>query len=325
MINRYSTAPAETGDEAEGRRTKPTTPYYVFLPNALLRDPPIRHRGEHVEVGLSVFEFAIAGACAILARQKIASIRHDHAFGRGGEAIRGQRKRVKLAVQYGQDPAQLIKDAGSYSYSDAKLAFDSTPSEKSLTIELSITKLLRIANVSRKSDNWARLDTALQRLTEPTGSFAPALRTWKRLANGKLRLKVDPKWVPQGRYTRVVWPLPTGGPTILALYLFLSFVSVFDRRRSTDISTEALYRRLGIPLSRPAHAERSLNNALGRVNAHYRRHSATITELALPRGWKIEPVAGGTRVHFTYIGATQGAKDQDDDFEVEGDDDLWAA
>jgi hypothetical protein len=320
MIERYRAALAEKADQAKATRTKSNTPQYIFLPNALLEHPPIRHRDQEPDSGFSVYEFAIAAACAFLARQNLASVRHVHSLRKGNEAIRRQRQNAANWHHISNSPTDFIKETGSFAYADASRAFDTAPSEKTLRLDVTKTKLLRIASVSRKGDNWGRLEDALRRLTEPAGSFAPSLRGWERLPNGKLRLNVHPNWVPQGQYTRVLWPLPTSGPTILALYLFLSFIAGFERRRSTNISTEALYRRVGIPLSRPAHAERSLNRALVLVNAHYRRHSAAVAELEMPRGWKLAPVGDGTSVHFAYLGVVEAAKDQNEGLE---DDDVF--
>jgi hypothetical protein len=313
MIEHYRAARDENVGEEKERRAKSDAPQYIFLPNELVNHPPIRHRGENVEVGLSVYEFALAAACVFLARQNIASARHAHSWRKGRGTIRRQRRNMANWHHLSSSPTDFIKESASYAYSDAKLAFDSAPNEKALTIEVSKTKLLRTANISRKGDNWARLEEALQRLTEPAGSFAPALRSWERLPTGKLRLNVDPKWVPQqeGYFTRVLWPLPTGGATILALYLFLSFLSAFKRERWTNISTEALHRRLGIPLSGSVHAERSLDRALAGVNAHYRRYRAAATELEMPIHWRIAPVEDGTRLQFIPYLPPDEAMDDD--------------
>ena len=41
---------------------------FVFLPAAILKSPPIRHRGDGPDAGLTVYEFVIAATCAGLAR-----------------------------------------------------------------------------------------------------------------------------------------------------------------------------------------------------------------------------------------------------------------
>jgi len=316
MIEHYRAAFDENVGEEKERRAKSDAPQYIFLPNEWLNHPPIRHRGENVEVGFSVSEFALAAACAFLARQNKASVRHAHSFRKGRTTVRHQRRNMAHWDHLSSSPTELMKEVASCAYGDGRLQFDLAPPDDALTIEVSKTKLLRTANISRKGDNWARLDDALQRLTERAGSFASALRSWERLPSGKLRLNVDPKWVPQqeGWFTRVLWPLPTGGATILALYLFLSFLSAFERERWTNISTEALNRRLGIPLSGSAHAERSLNRALAGVNAHYRRYRAAATELEMPRHWRIAPVGDGTRLQFIRYLPPDEAVD-DDTFE----------
>ena len=83
----------------------------------------------------------------------------------------------------------------------------------------------------------------------------------------------------------------------MALYLFLFGA---DLRGKTSIRTDVLYKRLKIPLSRPAHASRALDRALDLVNQHLRRlnEGGRLKELELPAAFEIVPLKGGDWIRF---------------------------
>jgi hypothetical protein len=66
--------------------------FFVCLPRAVCLRPPLRHRGQSPQAGLSVAEFCLASACACLARRRVAEARHQYSLRAGREALRAARK-----------------------------------------------------------------------------------------------------------------------------------------------------------------------------------------------------------------------------------------
>ncbi|HLH98755.1 MAG TPA: hypothetical protein VKW08_26900 [Xanthobacteraceae bacterium] len=264
MIAKYrsETAPpiAEPVPSSEERKLA-----FVCLPTPLLKKAPIRYRDEALDIGLSVFEFALAATCAALARAKLVGTRQAAASRRGRSA----------GINF------------------------KWPTDGVVVVETSIRELFRVAGLSRKLSNLDRLPQALRRLTEPLPKFASALSKWRKSPSGRIELHVRAEWFPPRRFDRVPWPLPTSGPTILTLFLFLFGA---DRRPETDISIEVekLYRLLGIAAKRPAHAQRSLDRALKRVNQHLSELNCegALDRAELPVEFHVVPILRGTRVQF---------------------------
>ena len=199
-----------------------------------------------------------------------------------------------------------FKLAGIGGYAEGRREFDREAEVKSITMEASKRALFRAAGLSRNSKSVARFAAAMKRLTRPVGNFPPVVRRWSTSTGGKVRLELDPYWIPRLRFRRVPWPPPTTGPTVLALYLFAFGTDLRPDHRSS-VETETLYRRLGIPLSRPAHAERSLDRALAGVNKHLLRLNETgaLSAMELPVAFEIEPLDRGARIHLRPIFETQ--------------------
>jgi hypothetical protein len=120
---------------------------------------------------------------------------------------------------------------------------------------------------------------ALDRLTCEVRNFPPVLARWDQPGNERLKLIVRHEWLALPRYGRVPLPLPTSGPVVLALHLFLAVIDPRPRG-ATSIAAKALYERLGIRTARPAHDERALRHALACVNEHRRKQGLSAFELS---------------------------------------------
>jgi hypothetical protein len=285
---------------------------FVCLPNAILKHPPIRHRGAPPEAGLSALEFALAGACVSLAKAKQATARHEYAWRAANDAIRAHRERPLRNLDM-MSAREQFEAVGSGSYERGRSRFNRERNDREFSIQCLPGALLRLAGLSPNGKNHARVTAALRRLSRTVGKFPPLLTRWETAPGGKLNLRVEGRWVPRQRFARVPWPAPTAGPAVLALFLFLFGVDL-RRNSSTSIGIVSLYRRLGIPLARPAHAERALGRALDRVNTHLLRLNANgrLDEFDLATAFEIVTVDDGDRVRFRKIGR-QPEQDQVDD------------
>ena len=281
---------------APRRKAKPLT--FVCLPNAILRHPPIRHRGALPEVGLSALEFAIAGACISLARAKLATARHEYALRVGKGAIRASRDKPLRNLDM-MSAREQFEAVGSGNYERGRFRFSREHNDKEFSVQCSPGALLRLAGLTPNGKNYARVTMALRRLTRTVGKFAPVLKRWERAPDGKLHLHVEGRWVPRQRFARVPWPAPTAGAGVLALYLFLHGADL-RRNTTTSIGVVSLYRKLGIPLAWPAHSQRTLDRALDQVNEHLRRlnENGRLDEFGLPAAFEIVTVDDGDRLRF---------------------------
>ncbi len=231
--------------------------HQAYLVPLLLKQPPVRRRGDPPEAGLEPFEFVLGGTACLLARVKIARRRHLYASKKAKQAIDGARNyKMKPDVTN----RALFQRIGREAYRKAFKSFrwPTIPVE----IELSQRELFRIAGLSRNAANLHRLRAALDRLTLPTKQYLPPmLLTHGEAEDGYLRLEVNPQWVPRGGHDPVPWP-PPAAPIVLRLYLFCFGT---DQRSNTSISLETLYKRVGIP---KRHGWQSLCRALKSVNEH---------------------------------------------------------
>jgi hypothetical protein len=258
-------------------------PSFVFIPRELLTHPPIRHRGETEEAGLSVFEFAVAAAIILLARQARRNAGHRAALQTGRKAmrrLRSQRHPIRDTSAFSAD--EQFQMEGSAAFERGLARFYKEHAEEDIPIKSTRAELLRLAGLSRKAENNHRVSDALNRLTRSVGKFP------RVLAHGRfgktLILTVTAEWVPFRRFGRVDLPLLTSGPTALALQLFLSGI---DKSGRTSIKAEVLYRRLGIRTPWPAHAIRALESAHGRVNDHRRGLGLETFEIVERRGQRL--------------------------------------
>ncbi len=285
-------------------KPKPREPF-VRLPREVATHPPIRHRGAKnavaesnripklADLGLTPFEFVIAATLADLARDQLDAARHTFAFAAGARALKRERRFASkdLAFRVGRTTYQFML-AGKDGYDAGWKAF--RVGNESFVVEVSERALFRAAGLARNDRSRAQLPAALRRLTRPVGTVPPLLHGWKRPGRGPFKLRVAGRWMPTRRYARVPWPPPTAGATVLALYLFLAAV---DLRGETGISAETLRRRLGIPR---AHARRSLDRALDRVDAHLAGLNANgaLDRAELPAAFEIVPLRNGRRLRF---------------------------
>jgi hypothetical protein len=231
----------------------------AYLVPALLKRPPIRHRGEPPEAGLDPFEFKIGGTALLIARVKIGSLRDDYRRDKGQRAMNGARNKN---MKPGKTNRALFQRIGSEANRKASKSF-SWPTTATV-IRLHRRELFKHAGLSRSAPTRHRLPSALDRLTQPTTKHLPPLLLTHGLAeDGRLRLEVNPEWVPRGGFDCVPWPAP-GAVIGLRLYLF---VFGTDQRNDTNttISLENLYELLGIP---KRHGWRTLGRALFLVNEH---------------------------------------------------------
>jgi hypothetical protein len=282
-------------------RPRTTTTFY-YLPQEVLKAPPIRHRNGRPRDGVTGFEFALAAAIGLLVRLERGEEAHEYAWPSGKEAIDKRRskldrerarrerqrniKRKRERYDPGYDPGAdgpptdhparyhqrrrhwddtHYTVAGRQAYAAARAEYDKlVADDKLVDVKVTRANLLRAMAVPRKGANYAALAAALQRLTQPIGRFPPALQRCDELPDGRLQLQVHPFWVPADCYEPAPSPLPTSGPTVLALYLFCLGA---DTRPGSDttITVETLCTLIGIPA---AHARRALTQALQMLNRH---------------------------------------------------------
>jgi hypothetical protein len=268
----------------------------IGLPRAVLKSPPIRHRG--AEQGLNALEFCLVGALTVLARAELSKRRHAYALGCGKDDItrfRGQRRRRDArAAELGEpSSSELFEMLGSGGYSRGVAKFRQQRRHPDYTIEASTKALLGLAGLSTNGKNQALVPAALRRLSQPFGKFPPVLRNWERLASGKFLLVVNSYWVPTV-FAKVPWPPPTKGTatTALALYLFL-FGADLRPESKISITLARLYKQLGIP---PARAKRSLKLALACVNRHLAALKQPIFEMVPVEGDRVKFVTAKARM-----------------------------
>jgi hypothetical protein len=294
--------PQQTARAADRLAARLRTTTFYYLPHEVLKAPPIRHRNGRPKDGVTVFEFALAAAVGLLVRLERGEEAHDYAWPSGKEAIDKRRskldrerarrerqrniKRKRERYDPGYDPDAdgpptdhppryhqrrrhwddtHYTVAGRQGYATARAEYDKlVADDKLVDVEVTRANLLRAMAVPRKGANYAALPAALQRLTQPVDKFPPPLERWDALPDGRLHLHVHPFWVPEDCYELAPSPLPTSGPTVLALYLFCLGA---DTRPGSDttIAVEALCKLIGIPA---AHARRALTQALQMLNRH---------------------------------------------------------
>jgi hypothetical protein len=331
MVERYrphitpsqpAPAPAPAPAPKLSRNTNATQAVFVCLPNAVLKRPPIRHRDEPSDSGLSALEFAVAVACVTLARVDVVTASRKHALLAGKAAMRLARKEP-IRDRHVLSASEQFAAAGQDGYARGLTEFRQNAPDEDYVVEVSMRKLFRKAGPQRTSRNATRLPGVLRRLTRPIGDFAPVLRRWKRLPSRKLRLVVNGAWVPRQKFGRVPWPPPLagGGATVLSLYLFVFGADLRPRSR-TAIRVETLcYKKLGIPRSSPAHARRALDRALAAVNAHLRPLRTALAEFDIPAAFNIAETRGGRFVRFakakTKRDALRNSADEDVPDELE--------
>ena len=299
------------------RRARKRQSLFACLPQPVLKHPPIVHRGQPADGLLEVFEVAIAAAVLKLAWQAMADARHLAGLKQGKTTIR--KERADIGRSSAQDTreynARKIPNgftgkktpwgfymAGSAGYKEGREGF--VPPAV-LRIEATPTGLLRAARMSENSRNINRVAAALDRLCEPVQVGAdelPALiRTRERLDNTRVRLTLEPAWMPSV-IGRVPLPLPTRGNcrVVLALYLFLAGA---DQRTSvkTTMLLEALCDLVGIRETRYSHRRRTLDKALNIINEHladlFDEDELATAKLPI----RFDMNERGDRVHFKAI------------------------
>lgn len=301
MVERYrSRIPPESAPTLAPRKARPPLPVFVCIPRQVLTQPPIRHRGAPADAGLSVFEFVVGVACAALARRVMMKEGHQYALNAGKMAMEAKRNSEQpVHNKASWPPREQFEAAGSYEYWKARRKFAQARPGDNLTIRCTRSALLHCAGLSLNQRNARNLSNAMWRLSRPAADFPALVLSWRgpTTTSDVMEIHVNGWWVPRRRYIRIPWPAPTigAGATSLSLYLWLHGT---DTRATsqTKIRVVNLYRRCGIPLSRP---ERSLARALDVINNHLRRLNATgaLDEERSPTGFEILPSAEGTLVH----------------------------
>lgn len=295
---------------------------FACLPNAILKNPPIRKRGEGPDAGLSVFEFGVLFGIVMLARTiAFAQSRRDYAWKRGGRAIEkllpeGQRYERQSRRSFGTYQHHQYKNAGSKAHNAARSNFKL---DHPLAVTVSQAELLRAAGLSKDTSHQTlsrrALRAALPRLTKKVVSkLPPLLQDVETLPNGRLRLTVDPKWIPSGRYGRVLWPPPKTGATVLALYLFIAGCNF---EANVPSALKRLYRRLGIADTKPSHARRALESALECVNDHLALASNDLDECDFPREFKLKFIRAGRFIRFSPVYSAKERERRAADAELE--------
>jgi hypothetical protein len=254
---------------------------FAFVAREILLRPPLRHRGEPPEAGLSVFDFCIGVAATILARRARAAKAHHAGLRAGKRAMTAKRNQEQPVHNKAESsPYEQFDYAGNAGFETGRARYFKDHAHLNWPIETSRAELLRCAALDRKSANNLRVSGALDRLTSAAGDFSSVLARWDS-GGERLKLVVRNEWLELQRYRSVPLPLPTSGPVVLALYLFLiaiapvraTITNPIPRRpsRTISIASESLYGRLGIRTGRPAHDERALRTALALVNEHRRK------------------------------------------------------
>ncbi|MQA64503.1 MAG: hypothetical protein GEU76_01155 [Alphaproteobacteria bacterium] len=282
---------------------------FVIFPRAVLRNPPLRHRDDAPEVGLTVFELAVAGALIMTARQATAEDLHAVAWSAGRDAIKTARAALTPEQMYRvtnngfEVGSDLISGAGSAAYHDRRRA--GRPGAKidpgaDIEVEISRREILRRAGLVYSARSAAMLVPALQRLTRDIGKRSPILTTL-RLENRAVFLTVGDAWLPRGQFGKVPWPLPTrrGGATVAALWLVLHGADV--RRGGPAMRMDALVERLGLSARGAADVNHKIDAALDCVNRHARA-------LGLAVIFRIAPAPGDdTRIRIIAAAARTAA------------------
>ena len=279
---------------------KPAAPSYVHILRAIMLSPPIRHRGEAEEVGLSVFEFAIGATAIRLAKKQRSNAAHEYGLRSGAKSMDAKRtsKHPVENIHLESADEQFIWQ-GTDGYERGKRRYNEKHAREDVTIKITRSALLRSSGLSRTTKNNRKVDAALTRLVRPIGKFAPIL-SHLQIRTTTLMLDVAYEWLPIKGGRKLSLPLPTSGPTTLALYLFLSAI---DPDKGS-IKVKELYRRLGIRASRPALAVRDLKRALKLVNEH---------RLGLELDtFEIEERRGGERLSFRATGTIQYLEGDDE-------------
>jgi hypothetical protein len=285
-------------------KARSTKQAYALLPKAILKHPPIAHRGQPRDGLLEPFEAAVLAAIVAKARsQGLAPERHQYARERSQRAM--QRKRAKY-IEKDKWQRDLMFDearrrngdpidhdfvaAGKTAYREAVRSFRRRQRTTAVPITLTRAALLRLAGLSCKAGNYTRLDAALVRLQQPVRAgptqLPPLLQSAPRLGGGKLALLVEPAWFPHD-VGRLPLPLPTkgDGSTTAALFLFLAGI---DTRRDSwsraRIRRTALYQLVGI--SQKTKQRRALHAALAQINKH-------LKDLKWPTTYDIVPIGDG--------------------------------
>jgi hypothetical protein len=329
MVDRYRPAHKRNSQRTTNRRAT-SARVFVCFPKPVLQFPPIQRRNAAEPGFLSTFDIVVAAAIATLARAQIAADRHAIAFGAGKKALRQQRRELgkgsKWLNQYQVGGVNYeFKLAGSTGYLEGHQTYDDTGRDR--VVAISKSGLLAAAQRSVGGKNHARLSAALARLRQPvrvdTDEWPALLVAAKPLPDGRLSLTVDRRWLPSRKFGRLPLPLPTQGATVLALYLFLAGIDGRTESRTNSIKPETLYRRLGIPLSCSAHAERRLDYALRLVNAHLAQIRSALAEHELPIRFGIDPLEGGDRIRFHAILAGHDDAAQRAAATVDSGDDDW--
>jgi hypothetical protein len=254
---------------------------FALLERQILLRPPLRHRGEPPEGGLSVFEFCLGVAAVILAKRSFGAAAYRDGQRAGKRAMTANRNSEQpIHDKASLSPGEQFEAIGSAGFERGFARFYKDHAGQNWPIEASRAELLRCADLDRKGGNSRRVSGALNRLTLPVRNFPPVLSRWGSDGE-RLKLIVRHEWLQLPRYGRVLLPLPKSGPVVLALYLFL--IAITPRRATitnprprratsaTSIAAQILYERLGIRTGGPAHNERALRNALALVNDHRRK------------------------------------------------------
>jgi hypothetical protein len=248
------------------RLRKPTV--YVRWPREVLLDPPVRHRGNQPEAGLTVFEVAVAGGILLLAGEVLSAERHKASMRAGRREMRRARR------EWVHSPEQMRSVGGSH-YELGGIKFDDTIDERVFSVETTRAAVMRAAGLGRCGQSVAALRSALRRLQRSIRRMPPLL-TELRIGR-KLHLSVDSRWLPRRKYRRVPWPPPTrgGGTAVLAMYLL---VQALDYRADTSTTMDAdkFIERVGLSARWPEEHFRGLSAALRAVNAHLRALRAPV-------------------------------------------------
>jgi hypothetical protein len=177
----------------------------------------------------------------------------------------------------------------------------------STTVIVSHRALLYASSMVSSGRSKPQVGVALERLCRDTNAaFPPLLASAERVSRCKVKLQINPWWLPSGKYARVLMPFPTEGSIVLALFLFSQSI---EPERARGASTLAqLTQRLRLP-SRPSVARPALDAALAVVNGFRDIHAAPPLQFEETKNGTIKiTTPPGSKAKATGTGEAKGAR-----------------
>jgi hypothetical protein len=234
---------------------------FANIPDVVLRQPPIRHKGSDDATLLTPLQFRVLVVVLGLARVKLRKVDdHEEAYASGRQNVERERQRqnayieeVKslipgrkkllwakknqpdLEVKYvsfpnppAKDswgktikPKQAIRNAGRMGYRDSRYALKRQPLD-AMHLTTTHAQIFKHARMDKHGCRQA-IEEALERPRQPISKFPPLLLDYHQ-PGPQLDLVINGWWLPVKHYDPIPYQLPTGA-TALALFLYLRSLS----------------------------------------------------------------------------------------------------